>query len=55
VFAKLKTLLRKAEARTVDAVSDRIRSAAFYKPSLLLNAPAISATPDMLRSNAEGL
>jgi transposase len=51
VFAKLKTLIRKAEERTVDGLWRCIGG--LSTPSLLANAPTTSATPDMLLSKSE--
>ncbi|MBZ0140254.1 MAG: transposase [Pseudorhodoplanes sp.] len=49
VFAKLKTLLRKAAERTVEATWNA--SVRFCKPSPRKNAPTTSGTQDMLSSN----
>jgi hypothetical protein len=49
VFAKLKTLLRKAAERTVEDTRKRI-GALLCKTSLHRNAPTISKTPDMASS-----
>ena len=53
VFAKLKTLLRKAEERTVEPSGGA--SAPCSNASPQPNAPTTSETPDMLPSNSERL
>ena len=47
VFAKLKTLLRKADARTIEATWRASAHSSTASPHR--NAPTTSATPDMLR------
>ena len=48
LFAKLKTLLRKAAERTVDATWRRIGHCS--RPSVPPSAPTTSPTPDMLQN-----
>ena len=52
VFAKLKTLLRKAAERTVDATWRRIGDLLQFTPP---NAPTTSETPAMLQSKMNAL
>ena len=52
IFAKLKTLLRKAEERTVDGLWRRIGG--LSTPSLLANAPTTSATQICFYLNPKG-
>ena len=47
VFAKLKGLLRKAAARTIDALTTAIGSASSSNSTLHRNAPTTSPTPAM--------
>jgi transposase len=53
VFAKLKTLLRKAEERTIEGVWHRIGN--LLQTSLHRNAPTTSETPNRLQCKSEGI